>query len=260
MKIQFMSDIHQEFELNEKYMNINLPKPVAPIMILAGDITYLGKRFYRNKLFDHFNENWEKTLIVPGNHEYYNSVDMTKTKVAFGGEIQIRDRVFIVNKHHEKIEDVHFILTTLWSDIRPINTISVSSHMNDFYTIKTHGERFTVPTYNLLHRTEKKWLMEKVNELKGRKIVVVTHHLPTRMLIEEKYKGKPTNDGFATELGDFIVDSKISTWIFGHSHGNMEVEIGTTKIISNQLGYVKKIGGVLIPENEKFNPNKYIEI
>ena len=40
------------------------------------------------------------------------------------------------------------------------------------------------------------------------------------------------------ELGDFIADSRIDAWIFGHSHANIDATIGNTRIVCNQLGYV----------------------
>lgn len=40
------------------------------------------------------------------------------------------------------------------------------------------------------------------------------------------------------ELEDYIKDSGIDYWIYGHSHYNVDVEIGNTKCVSNQLGYV----------------------
>ena len=46
------------------------------------------------------------------------------------------------------------------------------------------------------------------------------------------------NSAFATELGDFISNSRIDVWIYGHSHTNIETIIGNTKIVCNQMGYV----------------------
>ena len=40
------------------------------------------------------------------------------------------------------------------------------------------------------------------------------------------------------ELGDYIAISGIDYWIYGHSHRNIDAQIGDTQILSNQLGYV----------------------
>ena len=50
-----------------------------------------------------------------------------------------------------------------------------------------------------------------------------------------------------------IKESGIDYWIYGHSHYNVDVEIGNTKCVSNQLGYV------FHGEHESFDPGKYIE-
>ncbi|MFA6831820.1 MAG: metallophosphatase, partial [Bacteroidaceae bacterium] len=56
---------------------------------------------------------------------------------------------------------------------------------------------------------------------------VVKHHI-----------NNSVSNAYVTELGDFIVDSQIDYWIYGHSHENIDTEIGSTKILSNQLGYL----------------------
>ena len=66
----------------------------------------------------------------------------------------------------------------------------------------------------------------------------MTHHLPTLQVVAPQHKDSPINSAFATELGDFIADSRIDCWIYGHSHTNIDTQIGDMKIVSNQLGYV----------------------
>ena len=46
----------------------------------------------------------------------------------------------------------------------------------------------------------------------------------------------------------------IDYWIYGHSHRNIDGEIGGTKIVSNQLGYV------FANEHGTFSPDKFIEL
>lgn len=70
----------------------------------------------------------------------------------------------------------------------------------------------------------------------GRERLVVTHHLPT--LDATQHKGSLLNSAFATELGNFIANSQIDVWTYGHSHANIDATIGNTRIVSNQMGYV----------------------
>ena len=84
---------------------------------------------------------------------------------------------------------------------------------------------------------------------------MVTHHLPTMAVVAPEHKDNLLNSAFATELGDFIANSRIDAWIFGHSHANIDATIGNTRIVCNQLGYVyyrENLGG--------FDGRKFIEV
>lgn len=86
------------------------------------------------------------------------------------------------------------------------------------------------------------------------KIVIVTHHLPTFASIEDRLKGSVLSDAYATELGNYIADTRISTWIYGHSHHHTDLMIGNTHLVSNSLGYV------FCGEHTNFNDSVVIEV
>ena len=69
-----------------------------------------------------------------------------------------------------------------------------------------------------------------------------------------KFADSQANGAFTVELEDYIKDSGIDFWIYGHSHYNGDVRIGNTMCISNQLGYVFQ------SEHYSFNPYKNIEV
>ena len=69
-----------------------------------------------------------------------------------------------------------------------------------------------------------------------------------------KFADSQANGAFTVELEDYIKDSGIDFWIYGHSHYNVDVRIGNTMCISNQLGYVFQ------GEHYSFNPYKKIEV
>ena len=68
--------------------------------------------------------------------------------------------------------------------------------------------------------------------------MVVTHHVPTQQCVAPQHQGSTLSSAFAVEMGNIIADSKIDYWIYGHSHTNIDEEIGSTKIVANQLGYI----------------------
>jgi len=53
-----------------------------------------------------------------------------------------------------------------------------------------------------------------------------------------KFVNNRASGAFIVELEDYIRDSGIDYWIYGHSHYNVDVQIGKTLCVSNQLGYV----------------------
>ena len=67
-----------------------------------------------------------------------------------------------------------------------------------------------------------------------------------------KYKDGLTNGAFIVELKEYIKESEIDFWIFGHSHYNVDKVIGKTLCLSNQLGYVFN------EEHTSFDHGKYI--
>ena len=136
-----------------------------------------------------------------------------------------------------RIDNVEFILSTLWSHIPPGDEYMVSHGLNDFYQNLYEGHQLTADDYNRMHQFCIDFIKQSVQESTAEKIVVVTHHLPTRLVVAPQHLGSDINSGFATELGDFIADSRIDVWVYGHSHTNIDTTIGNTKIVCNQLGY-----------------------
>ena len=86
-------------------------------------------------------------------------------------------------------------------------------------------------------------------------VIVVSHHLPSQILVSDCFKGSNLNDAFSSEQGNWIAESKMKYWIYGHSHVNIPGQIGQTTFLSNQLGYVFDR-----PEAIGFNNGAVIEV
>jgi hypothetical protein len=127
--------------------------------------------------------------------------------------------------------------------------------MSDFYQIRYGGRPFMPGHYNEEHKKCLDFIKKSVEESDAKHIVVVTHHLPTMAVVAPHHKRSPLNSAFANELDNFIADSRINVWIYGHSHTNIDTEICGTRIICNQLGYVQR------GEHEfGFDGRKFIEL
>ncbi len=237
MKIQYMSDLHLEFRDNMQYIKDNEFPVTGDVLVLAGDTAYLRDTTVPNlRLWKTLLKNFRQILIVPGNHEFYGYGDVLE----YGDSWH---RMFLPNVGYYqnrvvRIDDTDFILSTLWSHIRPQDEYFVARGMNDFRQIRYGGRRFTTDDFNAEHEKCLAFIKEAVEASDAKNIVVVTHHLPSYTVVNPYYKGDSLNSAFATELGEYIADSRINVWIFGHSHSNINAQLGNTRLLCNQMGYV----------------------
>ena len=237
MKIQYCSDLHLEFNENKNFIENNPLIPVGDILILAGDILLFKQMSKGSDFFSYVSDNFKETYWIAGNHEYYN-YDITKKPSQYTEKIS--SNVTLLNNNVIKIDDVNFIFATMWSKISEHKGFAIQQGLNDFHVIKNNGNRLSVSDYNNLHDTDLNFIKDSVEKTKGEKQVVITHHVPTFLNYPEQYKNSPINEAFATELFDFIVDTNINKWIYGHSHANIpSFKIGETEMLTNQLGYVR---------------------
>lgn len=153
-----------------------------------------------------------------------------------------------------RIHNVNFILSTLWSRIPVVDEFAIQNGMNDYSQI-LYNKRRLIPQ-NINHEFEKNFafIQQAVNESDAEKSVVVTHHLHTFSALEQRHVGDVLNAAYATELGNYIADSRISAWIYGHSHHPTDMMIGNTHLVSNPIGYV------FCGENSSFNESAVIEV
>lgn len=252
MNIQFCSDLHLEFRDNDDYLKNHPIEPVGDVLLLAGDIVPFASMHKFNDFFDRLSDQFQQTYWVPGNHEYYHS-DIAERS----GTIQekIRSNLWLVNNLSVEQDDVRFIFSTLWSHISLENQSSIQRFMADFHVISSKGKPFAPGDFNSLHGACKQFIADELAKKDFPKTVVITHHVPTFVNYPEKYKGSALNQAFAAELSGLIEPSGATYWIFGHHHQPVEeFQIGATRLINNQLGYVH------YREHKNFQPGKTILI
>jgi len=238
MTFQICSDLHLEFDLNKRHLYRNPIIPKGDILLLAGDIMPFTAMDLHHYFFDFVSDNFQMTYWIPGNHEYYHS-DIADRFDPLNEKI--RSNVLLVNNQSVIHGNTKLILSTLWSSISIDNAPKIARRMNDFQVIRNNGKIFTPADATQMHEKCKAFITSALADKKTERTVVVTHHLPTFLNYPERYIGDILNEGFATELCDFIEDSHVDYWIFGHHHHNTpEFSIGRTKLITNQLGYVHR--------------------
>jgi predicted phosphodiesterase len=227
MKLRLLSDIHQEF-YEDKLLYGNLGEDV---LVLAGDIN-VGAERTLSALRQFANET-ENIIYVPGNHEYYGG-----TIAAFDDHIRRFTRntsIHFLNPGSVKLGDVTFIGAALWTNFRKdaVAKFACSRSINDFNRIKG----FDTDQCSMLHTEHFKYIEEAYAKSQGKKIIV-THFLPAIECISAQYRGTDLlNYYFANDHGDYISTLTDTTWLFGHTHDNVDVHIGDTRCIANPYGY-----------------------
>lgn len=238
MKIQYASDLHLEFRENSKWLKENPLIPSADILVLAGDIGYLGDDNYQKHPFwDWASENFKQVIVVPGNHELYKFYDINDLHEGIIFEVRPNVKVHYNDVIHLNGE-TDLIVSTLWSYIPPAESYLTERCVSDFSRIKNNQYRLSADRFNEEHARCRQFIEKAVDASNASNIIVATHHVPSFELMSPEFKKSSINGAFTAEFGNFIADSKIAYWIYGHSHRNINKLIGKTQCVSNQLGYV----------------------
>lgn len=266
MKFQLFSDVHLEF-------GAPMPLPGGEVLLIAGDIM-LGNPDRWTEVFEDFIKNecskYQKVFYIMGNHEYYHGVwedvipDLRK-KVE-GTNITILDKEFVKLE-----ENITIWGGTMWTSFFNENMFAMMAAgrgMNDYQLILQHapstygsdGLRVIRPDFILEeNRNTMKMLQFAIEENKGRKLLIMTHHGPSRLSVHPRFdKDDILNAAYVNEYDQYILDHpEIKVWVHGHTHDSHDYKIGETQVLCNPRGYMRK-GGV--PENSKFNPNLEFEV
>ncbi len=92
MKLQYASDLHLEFGENSRWLKAHPLVPTGELLVLAGDIGYIGDDNYsRHPFWDWASDNFSEVIVIPGNHEFYKYSDINQ--FTEGWELEIRPNV-----------------------------------------------------------------------------------------------------------------------------------------------------------------------
>jgi len=253
MKIQYASDLHLEFAENWRFLKKNPLQVSGDILILAGDIGYLGDDNYsKHPFWNWASENYKQVIACMGNHEFYKSFDVHS--LSDGYTLEIRPNVHSYYNAVVHLDDVDIIVSTLWAVISAENAYYTERVISDFQNIMYDDEIFTALDFNNEHARCRRFIENAVKTSHASTKIVVTHHVPSFQLSSPDFEGSLVNGAFTVEMSDYIAQSDIDYWIYGHSHRNIDKQIEHTMCVSNQLGYVFQ------QEHKDFKFNKIIEL
>jgi predicted phosphodiesterase len=237
MKIQYASDLHLEFRDNSSYLKQNPLKPVGDILVLAGDIGYLNDDNYsKHPFWDYVSDNFQQVIVAVGNHELYKYYDLAQ--MPQGLVCSIRDNVKCYYNAVVKLDNIDLIVSTLWAKISLEEAYITERGVSDFHRILYNDQPLTFDNFNREHDRCFYFIQDTVAKSQAEHIIVATHHVPSFQLASSDFTGSRINGAFTVELEDYIEASPIEYWIYGHSHRNINKQIGNTQCVCNQLGYV----------------------
>lgn len=236
MKIRYFSDLHLEFINPNKIYNFIKKIPTGDtdeICILAGDIGNPYQTTY-DTFMKFISNNFKKTFVISGNHEYYNKRKTIQETNDFLSEyFKQFDNISFLNNTYEHYENYCFIGTTLWSKIT-----QPEYKINDIYNIPN----FDYIKYNKLNTESISFLNNVLDDHNHNNCIIITHHVPSSTLIDNKYKTpemNPYNQWFYCDLDELIEkkSKQIKCWIYGHTHTLSNVTINNIPFLCNPIGY-----------------------
>jgi predicted phosphohydrolase len=268
MFFHIISDIHLEYNPDVNSLqsfitkfphsikdikNYNILKNKNKILIIAGDIGYPTSSNYFEFLKDCCLY-YQYVIFTSGNHEYYHGEYHLINNIIETESIKVPNLIFLLNKTFI-LDNYKFIGTTLWTKIHPREKLYLKGNSNDYNFIKFNEKYLDIDDTNSLNENQYNFILnelQKPNIEKNQKNIVISHHLPSQQLIDEKYlKYGSINKLFYTNYEELFVKENINinAWICGHSHSKSLKTINKTKLILNPFGY----------KNENIN-NSILEI
>lgn len=136
-----------------------------------------------------------------------------------------------------------------------VSEVVAQTGMNDYRRIRTlpYYKRLRPSDTRQLHAQSRKWLEDELLGLRGRKVVVVTHHAPSPESIPAAFEGDAFNPAFASDMRRFIPETGAKLWVHGHLHSPSDYMVGDTRVLANPRGYPTE-------SRHGFNPGLVVEV
>lgn len=230
---QLCSDLHIEMRGGLSAGVEAYPRPVAPILVLAGDLYPSGAPEF-TEVLRRATEGFHLALYVPGNHEYYGCTgSMGELEAMVARKANSVPNVLCLNRQTLNIGDMAFIGATGWTNPPKSKWKHGPTEFNDYRAIKKskknspegegEGPAYTPADLCAVHKAHTTFLGGAIATAKrsgAKGAVVVTHHAPDARLSAET--GSRPKDlfpyYFATDMGALTGDPFVRVWCHGHSH------------------------------------------
>jgi hypothetical protein len=156
------------------------------------------------------------------------------------------DQLIFLEKDEFIFGGVRFLGTTLWTNYfhelgdieREKNILILDDALYDHKVIRLGSEAFSAQRAYEEHLMSERWLRERLMEPFHGKTVVITHHAPSFRCNHIDFGMNLYSPGFASNLDELVAMADV--WCYGHTHSNLDIQLGQCRLISNQTGYRKE--------------------
>jgi predicted phosphodiesterase len=255
MRIQYASDLHLE-RLRQLPRFGGLTPVRADVLVLAGDI-------HRGIAGVDTFAAWPCPVVyVFGNHEFHGArVDRVLADAkrrAVGSSVSVLANDVLV------LGTVRFLGCTLWTDFRlnrnHTKSMAAAASAPDHRCIFTSTGQVFSPACALdEHKTSIGWLENWLRQPFEGTTVVVTHHAPHRLSLDDRFAAMPSAASFASDLSRLAGRSDV--WIHGHVHRTSDYRLWGSRVLCNPRGRPSiSEAGIVTGNNPQFNAALVCEV
>ena len=229
-EIKYVSDLHSE--LNGP-LSIN---DSGKVLLLGGDIGHPFNSDYK-KLLEKISKSFSLTYIVSGNHEYHTPINFIEMKEIDNEISKICNELgnvhFLQNSTKKITNNLNIFGATMWTRVPSAYPLSV-----DNIKIQHNNKQLTNDKITEMNNTSIQKLQEEMEKCKqeNKKLLVLTHHPPSFLMQDEKFKNYRYNMRFYNDLDSLFCDPVIG-WVCGHTHVRMVKSINGIPCRINAYGY-----------------------
>lgn len=232
MRLHVLADLHLEFG------RVDIPETDADVVVCAGDV-HTGTRGLE-WIASQFPS--KPVIYVLGNHEFYHHALPAMTE-------QLRrategTQIHLLENESVELCGYWFLGSTLWTDFElrgspEIAMLIAKDRMNDYRVVRSSIANRTLRPDDTrkLHLESVTWLRRELKVHDPERTVIVTHHAPSARSEAPAYARSPLTPAFASNLDAIIADSGVPLWLHGHTHWNVDYQLGSTRVLTNQRGY-----------------------
>lgn len=256
MEFQIISDLHLEYYYTLPDIN-KIFKKAAPNLILTGDICYFKHPNFL-KFFSEISKMYKYIYFVPGNHEYYSHYEIPDccfSEIDYIIEEKLKNfkNVYFLQKNYIELDNIIIGGATMWCETNKdlINHPHAKILTNDCFMKLKNKYIPVLSKIKKINKIHTRWLEDfiKISNEKNKKVIVLTHYLPSIKCINKKYKFSPINEFYYTSCDHLF--KRVDYWIAGHTHHSLHIKEDGCHIIINPVG---------TPDEETSNYNKSLVI